>query len=507
MTADNTLALSLDEAVRRALENNSEIEVARGEVLFAERALRVLGGVYEPLLQAVPQFSSRVEPVASVLGGSDQSGTVTTTDINYDFAVVRQMKTGGGRYEFFFNNTREVTSSSFTSLSPFYSSSLGVRFTQPLIRGREIDASRRAIRVQQRVIAQSDADFRRRVTDIIAQVQLAYWDLVFALRDQQNRLATFNLTRELYRQNEMRIAAGAVAPFERAEVQTELASREGDLLAALQGVTAAENNLKRLMLRDPLAPEWSAQLVPSDEPSFDETPVRLAAVLAEARANRPELTRLKLQHEVNDIDIEFFKDQTRPRVDIEAVVATTGLAGNPVAAQDAPVGGQPQAEVPANLSGGYFRTLRNLASLNTRQVVVGVRIELPWRNRAAREALAGARVRQTQLDASLRTQEQTIEAEVRDTAQAVEIARRRVLAARAARDAAELQLHGERRLYEVGRSTTFLLFQRQNQYAGARNLQLRAETDYNKALAELQRATATTIRANNVTVETPTLGR
>ncbi|HZB46145.1 MAG TPA: TolC family protein, partial [Pyrinomonadaceae bacterium] len=117
-----------------------------------------------------------------------------------------------------------------------------------------------------------------------------------------------------------------------------------------------------------------------------------------------------------------------------------------------------------------------------------------------------ARVRQTQLDASLRTQEQTIEAEVRDTAQAVEIARRRVLAARAARDAAELQLHGERRLYEVGRSTTFLLFQRQNQYAGARNLQLRAETDYNKALAELQRATATTIRANNVTVETPTLG-
>jgi hypothetical protein len=32
---------------------------------------------------------------------------------------------------------------------------------------------------------------------------------------------------------------------------------------------------------------------------------------------------------------------------------------------------------------------------------------------------------------------------------------------------------------------------------------LRAETDYNKALADLQRATSTTLRANNVVVNNP----
>ena len=119
--------------------------------------------------------------------------------------------------------------------------------------------------------------------------------------------------------------------------------------------------------------------------------------------------------------------------------------------------------------------------------------------------LAGAQIQRDQLAAQMRGQEQTIEVEVRDAAQAVETARMRVLSAREARENAEVQLAGERRLYQVGRSTTFLLFQRENALVNARNAELRAETDYNKALADLQRATSTTLRANNVIVETPTL--
>jgi hypothetical protein len=37
----------------------------------------------------------------------------------------------------------------------------------------------------------------------------------------------------------------------------------------------------------------------------------------------------------------------------------------------------------------------------------------------------------------------------------------------------------------------------------ARNALIRAETDYNKALSELQRVTATTFRVNNIQVDSP----
>ena len=104
----------------------------------------------------------------------------------------------------------------------------------------------------------------------------------------------------------------------------------------------------------------------------------------------------------------------------------------------------------------------------------------------------------------MRSQEQNVIAEVRNAVQAVETARQRVLVARRARENAELQLEGERKKYEAGLSTTFLLFQRENSLANARNSEIRSETDYNKALAELQRATSTTFRANNIEVESPT---
>ena len=135
---------------------------------------------------------------------------------------------------------------------------------------------------------------------------------------------------------------------------------------------------------------------------------------------------------------------------------------------------------------------------------MGVAIQFPIKNTTAKANFSGASVQQEQIEASLRSQDQVIEVDVRNAAQAVETSRRRVLAARDARVNAEMQLEGEQRLYQVGRSTTFLLFQRENALTNARNAELRAETDYNKALADLQRATSTTLRANNVLVDTPT---
>ncbi|MDT4898715.1 MAG: outer membrane protein [Acidobacteriota bacterium] len=504
--SDNLLPLSLNEAIRRALENNNDIEVARNDVRLAETTLRSFQGIYDPVLNINPELNNLVQSQQSTLGGgTDQSGTLTTTDFRLDNSISKFFSVGGGSYQFFFNNNRRTTNSRFNQLNPVYSSSFGVTFTQPLWRDRSIDNNRRQIRIQRKRLEQSDADFRRRTIDVITQVQRAYWDLVFALRDQQNQIANLNLTRENLRRVEAQISAGSVAPLERAEVQTELSRRESDVLIATQGVTVAENNLKQLMLRDTQAPEWSAQVTPIDAPSFDSTPVNLNDALTEARTNRPELRRLTLSRDINDIDLKYFKNQMRPRIDLQATVASTGLSGTPIVTTDPITGQVIPSTVPPNLVGGYGRTLGNLFGFDTRNLVAGVAIQIPLRNRTAEANLAGSRIQRTQLEATTRLQEQSIEVEVRNSAQSVETSRRRVLAARSARENAELQLAGEQRLYQVGRSTTFLLFQRENQLANARNLELRAETDYNKALADLQRATSTTLRANNIIVETPTV--
>ena len=531
----NTLPLTLNEAIRKALANNNDIEIAKNDVKIAEQTLRSLLGVYDPVFSITPNYSRTVQPQTSTLGGADDSGTTSSNEFRVDSSFNQPIKRGGGNFNVFFNNRRNETSNSFSSLNPTYSTNLGFNFTQPLLRNRGIDRNRQQIRIQRKRVAQSDADFRRRTIEIISQVQRAYWDLVFALRDQQNRLANVNLSKENLRQVEAKIAAGSEAPLSRAEVATELANRESDLLLASQQVTTAENSLKQLLLKDPTSTEWEVQYVPTDKPVFSNDPIVLADVMKDAMDNRPELRRLKLQREINDIDIQFFKNQVRPQVDFTSSYTMIGLSGTALANTEpftVPlISGDPNTNanafllqqiqnlsqnqiqvpnilvpsgVPSQFIGGYGKSLTNLFKNDTRTWSVGVTFSFPLRNRTAKANLASAEYEKSKIAAQKRSQEQVIIAEVRNAVQAVETARQRVQTARRARQNAEIQLAGERKLFEVGRSTTFLLFQRENALANARNAEIRAETDYNKALSDLQRAASTTFRVNNIVIDSPT---
>jgi outer membrane protein TolC len=538
VSGGSSISLSMNDAIRRALENNNDIMVARDEVRINETTLRSLLGIYDPVFTFSPRLVDFTQSTSQPFSGAS-SAVIQSRTFQANTQLQKQFATGGGNYTFFFDSQRRTSNTSL--FSPSYTPELGVRLTQPLWRDRSIDRSRHDIRVQKKRLEQSDSDFRRQTIEVITLVQRAYWDLVFALRDQQNRIANLNLTRESLRRVEAQIAAGSEAPLARAEVQTELANRESDLLFATQAVSVAENALKQLMLRDVSAPEWVEPLTPTDQPTFDVNPVALQRALDEAATNRPELQRLKLQKEINNIDVQYFKNQTKPRIDFVSTFSLNGLAGTPRATDTTSttplISGDPnqvanafllqqinivrnlpliglgnatvplvttaQITTPAFLVGGYGRSLRNMFGQNTHTVDMGITIQFPLRNRTAEANLAGARIQGTQLESQTRSQEQAIVVEVRNAAQNVETSRRRVLSARVARENAELQLTGEQRLYAVGRSTTFLLFQRENALANARNAEVRAETDYNKALADLQRATATTLGVNNITIDKP----
>lgn len=523
------VSISLNDAIRRALANNNSIEVSRGDVRFQATQVEALKGFYDPVFQSTPTYTR-----------TSRTGSTATNDIRLNSGVSGSIKPGGGDYQFFFNNARtesafaqaQATSGSVTASSgALYTSALGVQYNQPLLRNFAIDSTRRNIRIAKKRLEQNDADFRTTAVDTVNQVQRAYWDLVFALRDQQNQIANVNLARENLRQAEARIDAGAAAPLERAEVATELANREASLLLATQQVSIAENRLKQLVLRDPLSVEWSQSFTPVDAPAVTDEPVSMEQAVRDAIQNRHELKRLRLEREINEVDIRYFKDQLRPQVDLNTTVSLNGLSrgganngfvtnqftgtnelallsglNRALAALNQPTVPNPSITIPpqpAFFYGGFDRSLGNLFRTDAPNFSLGVTISFPFRNRTAKANLAGARVIEEQLAARTRAQEQAVIVEVRNAVQAVETARQRVLTARRARENAEIQLAGEKKLYEAGRSTTFLLFQRENALTNARNAEIRSETDYNKAVADLQRATSTSLTANGVEVDNP----
>ena len=496
--SSNVLALSLNDAIRRALQNNNDIEVARDDVRIAEQRLRALYGFYDPVFSVTPAWDQRITPVTSIFAGGGTTGQVSNTTFTVTPALSKTFEKGGGNYQLQFFNSRTSTGATNSTLNPFYNSNLTLFYTQPLWKNRSIDAQRHSIRVQKKVLSQTDSDFRARTIAIIAQAQAAYWNLVFALRNQQNQLDSLNLSRQNLRNIEAQISAGAKAPLDRAQVLTDIATREGALFQAVQSVSIAENTLKQIMLKDPAAGEWTAQLTPTDTPSLDLSPVDLRAALEEAHKNRPELARLSFQKEINTLDLQYFRNQAKPQIDLTGALTTTGLAGTQAicTGTNCPI-------VPPNLLGGYGQDLANMLKFKTREINIGVSIQIPLRNRTAKANVAAAEIQKEQLEATYRSQDQAVEMDVRNAAQSVDTAQKRIVTARLARESAEQQLTGEQKLYDVGRSTTFLLLQRQTELTTARTNELQAETDYSKALADLQRATSATLRVNNVVVQNP----
>jgi outer membrane protein TolC len=524
-----TLTLTLNDAIRRALESNNDIEVSRDDVRFQETQIRSILGTYDPVFSINPNYSR-----------NSTTGSSATNDFRVNSSFSKNLERGGGNYQVFFNNQRtenafaqaQVSSGSLSSSgSAIYSSSFGFQYIQPLARNFRIDNTRRQLIIARRRLEQTDADFRLRATETITAVQRAYWDFVFALRNQQNQVANVNLARENLRQVEARIDAGAAAPLDRAQVATELANREGELLLATQTVASSENALKQLILREPTSPDWSQTLVPTDAPVITPGPPSLDQAMNDAMDNRFELRRLKLQREINNEDIKYFRNQIKPQIDLNTTFSLDGLARsgssstvttNLITSQSEllllnglnstraslglPLITNPSVVIPASpgyLFGGFGRSLANIFRSDAPNFSVGVTISFPLRNRTAKANLDGAMITENQLQAQTRGQEQVVIVEVRNAVQAVETTRQRVLTARRARENAEIQLEGERRLFEAGRSTTFLLFQRENSLTNARNAEIRAETDHSKAIADVQRATSTVFRANNITINSP----
>lgn len=518
--ASKPVSLTLREAVTMALENNRDIEVERLNVQLNEYDLKAAKGFYDPSLSTSMVYDRRNTPVASLLAGGDNGG-VKTTDFTGSARLSQSLPWQGGRASVSFDQNRATTQNLFYSLNPQFTTGLNFEYTQPLWRNRKIDAERRQIKLASRKLDLSDSQFRQRAIEIIAQVERAYWDLVFARRDEEIKRESVELARTQLEQNERQVAEGALARADVISARVEIERRTDEAEAALEAIGRAENALKAMIAAPKNSELWSSVITPAETPMVaTSAPIPFDDALRLAFQNRPEMEQYRLRGELNKIDVDYFRNQTRPQIDLVAGYGTYGLSGkeraalNPISAsQDqllarvntlsglnglAPLPSFPIGATPSQFIGGYGQSLGNMFQNDYRSWRVGLNITLPLGNRTAKAHLGRAIAEGKQLDAQKERTEQTIELEVRNAVQAVDTARRRVDAARNSRENAELQYQSEKRKFDAGQTTNYFVLDRQNALSMARGRELKALTDYTKATAELQRATSLTLVNNNV---------
>jgi HAE1 family hydrophobic/amphiphilic exporter-1 len=520
----NQLPMTLQEAITLALQNNNDIDSSKLDVQIAEFNLRGARGVYDPVLESENYFERRTTPTSSTIAGG-ANGSVTQSDFSNAFGARGFSPFAGGSYTADFSASRINTTNQNATLNPQFPSALTLTYIQPLWRGLRFDNNRRNIEIAKKNLGLTDAQFRQRAVEVIAQVEQSYWDLAFSLRNLQVQIDAVKQARLQLESNQRLVSKGALAPIEIVAANTQITTFEQNIYTAQEAVTRAENNLKTLMLPERTSEIWARAIVPVSPVELDVPRIPLEQAVGSALTNRQEIAQLQANAEINKIDERYFRDQTKPQIDLIGSYTGSGLAGTPTV-RSPTTGGTTSAltarvnelsainglpilptttatttsTIPENLIGGYPQSLSNLATADYPTYRVGVRISLPFGNRTAkanfgRTLVEGERIRNQRAQI-----EQIIEADVRNTTQSLRSAEARLNSAAASRASAEQLYQSEQRQFRAGTTTVFLVMQRQNELVAARGRELQAQTDLNKAVSEFQRATGTTLSANSVEI-------
>ncbi len=515
----NQLPISLQDAITLALQNNNDIDSSKIGVQIAEFNLRGALGIYDPNLVSENFYESRTTPTASTIGGAT-NGLVTQRSLTGGFGVNGFSRFQGGSYSADFSSSRTSTTNQNATLNPQFPSILTLSYTQPLFRGRRIDNNRRTIEIAKKNLSLSDAQFRQKAIEVIAQVEQAYWDLAYALRNLQVQIDAVKQARLQLESNQRLVAKGVLAPIDIIAANSQITTFEQSVYTAQEQITQAENTLKTLMLPDRTNEIWTRALVPVSPIELNIPKVPLEEAISVALVNRQEIAQLKTSAEINKINEKYYRDQTKPQIDLVGTYTGNGLAGTatpPRAATTSALttrvndlsvlAGLPvlpvtstSTTVPPNLVGGYFKSLTNLITADYPTYNVGVRISLPFGNKTAKANLGRTLAEGSQIENQRAQQEQLIEADVRNSLQTLRSAEARLQSAAATRASAEQLFESEQRQFRAGTSTVFLVFQRQTTLITARAGELQAQTDLNKAISNFQRVTGATLSANSVEI-------
>lgn len=497
-------SLTLREAIELALENNRDIEVSRKTAGMAEYDLRATDGFFQTRLTGQTYYERSVQPNVSVFS---TNRNLTNGTLVGNLALQAFVPRYGTVVSGTFNNQKLDTDNSIAVLSPQYNTGLGVLITQPLLRGRKTDQSRRTIEIAKRNVSLTDTQFRQRSIETVANVQKAYWDLAYTLRNLQVQRDSVRDARQQLEHNRRLVAEGQLAPIDIVAAETQVANFEQAVYDALNLVNVAENALKNLVSPNRITGIWNEALTPVDPVEVAVPDPTLPEAMKTALENRPELEINKAQKDINAIDQQLYKDQTKPQIDLVASYSSGGIGGDPNRAFN------PSIQTPCIIdptSPACANQLANLRLLTGNPYSslfafrypifrLGVNINIPFGGDKAAEAQLGrSRVEAERLEVQREQIEQGIQVEVRNALQALRTAEARLRSAAIARENSAKQYESEQRKLDEGQSDIYKVLERQTALTAARSNELRFRTELNKAIAEYQRATGNTLAANDI---------
>jgi outer membrane protein len=411
----------------------------------------------------------------------------------------------GTQFSMTFDNTRLSSNAARYTYNPLLNSSLEFTITQPLLRGFGIELNRRFIHIAKNNEKIADLVFRQQVIDTVAGIARLYTDLVSLNEDVKVKREALRLAERLYEDNKNKVEQGTLAPIEMTRAQAQVAATQQALISAEGLVKQQELIVKTAVTRRGLANPniRGAHIITTDTLTVPETELvrPVEDLIAEALRDRPDLASAGIQVENSQISLKGSVNALLPEVDVVGTIQNGGLSGD---VNQVAVALSPGATI---YPGGYGTALGQIFKNNFPTYSVGLQLTLPLRNRVAQADAVRDELQVRQSQVRRQQFEDQVRLEVANAYVAMQQARASYEAAVQSRILQEQSVAVEQQTFDVGLATNYLVIQYQTFLAQARSTEVAAKGAYTKAKVALDRATASTLEVNQVSIQEAQNGR
>jgi outer membrane protein TolC len=483
--------LSIDEAVKLALENNLGVQIEKLnpqiQVLGISRAI----SAYAPTLFSTVSQRNATAPPTDFLSASGVN-VVTSGSVAATAGVQQLLKWGGASYQVAFDGTRATSTASYTLFSPELGSDFNATFTQPLLRNFKIDATRQQLALSQNLASAADIQLQERITQTARNVRAAYYQLIGSISGLEVAQQSLDVSKTSLKNNQTRVEVGTMAQIDIVSAEAEVASNEEGVIVSQAAIETAQDQLRTLLMNPNQPDFWTARFVPSEQPTLAPRAINVDAAVKNALQNRTDIQSFKKTMQNTDINMAYARNQKLPAVDLTARYGLTGIAGTQNIYGTNAIDGS--SIVTGQTMRGFTDALHDVFGNDFKTWSFGVNVSYPLGTSNADAAFAQLKLQKQQDGQNLQNLEMAVTTQVRQAGRDVNTNLRRVEATTRARELAEQKLTADNKRFAVGLASTFEVLQTQRDLSRARQSELSAIIDYNRSVVDFEAVQTSPIR-------------
>jgi len=313
LSLENWMILSLEDCVLFSIYNSFDVKLAKLDLYIAETDLLYSEAVFDTTFFGEVTYNEDKSQQLSVFSPDN-------TQINvYSAGLTKKIPTGT-ELTAMYSDTRSWNNSQFFTRNPAHNAQLTLEAKQPVGKNFFGYIDRNNITLTKLAIENADLDTQDKIEKHVAEVEKAYWRLVFRKKIVQIRSEILEKAEKLHEANKRNHDIGLIEKAELLASQANLIQRKTDLILAKNNYRKTEENLKLVMnLEDDF------RIYPSAEFTGIDLAGSMEASLREAFANRRDYMARQRDIEIKKVNLKIKENQKWPEIDLVASMAMNGI--------------------------------------------------------------------------------------------------------------------------------------------------------------------------------------